>query len=57
MTILSELYDGDKFTYREDCRQLRRTVRIPHPLKGVKYADGIYLKWQHAEAPTPKEDS
>lgn len=46
MTILSELYDGDKPHYREDVEHLRPLVRAPHPLEGVKYADGVYYKWK-----------
>jgi hypothetical protein len=43
MTILSELYDGDKIHYREDVQILRPQVRIPHPLNGTRYAEGVYM--------------
>jgi hypothetical protein len=43
VTILSELYDGDKIHYRDDVAHLRPLVRIPHPLNGAKYAEGVYM--------------
>ena len=36
---LSQIYDADRFAKDGVCRMLREAVMIPHPLKGVQYAD------------------
>jgi hypothetical protein len=42
-TVLSDLYDGDRHLIIGSFpgRAHRAEVRIPHPLPGVAYADGI----------------
>ena len=54
MTRLADLYDGDKFRTAEDVTALRATVRIPHPLTGVQYADGSYPDTTAGKVHTPK---
>lgn len=43
MTQLSSLYDGDKALTDPVAQGLRATIRAPHPLHGVQYADGVIL--------------
>ena len=54
MTQLAELYDGDKFRTREDVSMLRELVWAPHPLTGVRYADGIIQDTTAGKVHTPK---
>lgn len=43
MTQLSDLYDADKSVTRIDIASMRAVRKIPHPLHGVEYADGVIL--------------
>jgi len=54
MTQLSDIYDGDKFKYRDDCARLRPTYRIPHPLTGVLYGDGVLPDTTAGKVYTPR---
>lgn len=38
---LADLYDADKRMTNAEVRDTAASVRIPHPLRGVQYADGI----------------
>lgn len=38
---LSDLYDADRRTRDPEVRELAGRKTIPHPLRGVQYADGI----------------
>lgn len=40
---LADLYDADKRTTDPQVADAAASVRIPHPLRGVRYADGIEL--------------
>ena len=39
--LLSDLYDADRRTRDPEVRELAARQTIPHPLRGVQYADGI----------------
>ena len=43
MPTLSDLYDADRRTTDPVVAHLADTVRVPHPLHGVTYADGEYM--------------
>ena len=58
--VLSDLYDADLRTTDPVAARLAANKRIPHPLKGVQYADGIHPpgwtteKRPPAVAPSPR---
>ena len=39
---LSDLYDADRATAEPAVAEIRRKQRIPHPLREVQYADGVW---------------
>jgi len=43
VTQLSDLYDADLRQRSTGAKRLSQRVRIPHPLHGVEYADGVIL--------------
>lgn len=47
MTTLSDLYDADARRRDPEVRRLAEVVEVPHPLHGVRYADGA-LACTHA---------
>lgn len=58
-TVLSDLYDGDRHLIlgdglptvagRRHRQAVRKDTTIPHPLLGVRYADGVCTKQQLTE--------
>jgi hypothetical protein len=40
VTSLADLYDGDRRTRDRQVADLAARVVIPHPLHGIRYADG-----------------
>ncbi|MEJ7648677.1 MAG: hypothetical protein WKF57_06550 [Nakamurella sp.] len=39
---LSDLYDADRAAMDPAVAEIRRTQRVPHPLREVQYADGVW---------------
>jgi hypothetical protein len=54
LTGLRDLFDADKRIRDTEIRDLAIAVRIPHPLRGVQYGDGIGGR-RHARKHTPEQ--
>ena len=52
MPTLSDIYDADQATRDPVVAKLRGEVRIPHPLNGVQYGDGL-IPCTHARRHEP----